>query len=420
MNRPETEAPAHRRVAITGMSVACALGFEVDTFWKALLEGRCGIARLRNIDPEKAGLPVHIAGEVSNDDVTRGAARYEVKDPDRCTELGMYAIGRALEDAGLPTRGETPIPMDLIVGTGHGTIHYHHEAHRKFLERGYRGVRPTTVVRIMFNRLASLASMRFKLTGANHVVSSACATGAVALGDAFHRVRFGVSDGVVAASADSGLDLATFAAWNRIGVLSKNPDPAAASRPFDRHRDGLVIGEGAAAFVLESFEAAERRGVRILAEMVGYGSSSDATHIVQPDAAGQARAVQAALRSAGLGPGDLDYINAHGTGTVAADSSEARSLHLALGEAAARRIPVSNTKAQLGHLMGATAGVELVAAVRSLQEGIIPPCRNLDDPDPECELNFVRDAPLETEVGVVLKNTFAFGGNNSVVILRRG
>jgi 3-oxoacyl-[acyl-carrier-protein] synthase II len=406
-------------VAITGMSVASALGFEVDAFWHALLEGRSGIRRLENFDPEGAGLPVHIAGEVLNDDVARGAARYEIRDPDRCTELGMYAIGRALEDAGLPTSGEAPLPMDLVVGTGHGTIHYHHEAHRKFLERGYRGVRPTTVVRIMFNRLASLASMRFKLIGANHVVSSACATGGVALGDAFHRIRFGISEAAVAAAADSGLDLATFAAWNRIGVLSRNPDPGAASRPFDRHRDGMVMGEGAAAFVLESFPAAERRGATILAEMVGYGSSSDAKNIVQPDAAGQARAIRAALDSAGLGPGDIDYVNAHGTGTIAADASEARSLHLALGDDQARRIPVSNTKAQLGHLMGATAGVELVAAVRSIQEGVIPACRNLDDPDPECDLNFVRETPLRTEVGVVVKNTFAFGGNNSVVVLRK-
>jgi len=223
----------------------------------------------------------------------------------------------------------------------------------------------------------------------------------------------------VAACADTGLDLPTFAAWNRLGVLSRNPDPQAASRPFDRKRDGLVLGEGAAAFVLESEEVAERRGARILAEVIGYGESSDAAHIVQPDAKGQARAVRAALAMARIEPRDIDYVNAHGTSTVPADLAESRAFRIALGDEVADRVPVSNTKAQLGHLMGATAGVELVAAIQAMRTGRIPFCRNLDDPDPECRLAFVREAPREADVRTVVKSSFAFGGHNSVVVLRR-
>jgi len=419
MARQRLDPVQPRRVAITGMSVGCALGFEVDALFEGLLAGRSGIRRIRNFPLEGADLPVVIAGEVEDEALAAAAARYGVKDPDRTTLLGMYAIGRALEEAGFATDGETPLPYDVIVGTGHGTLHYHHAALRTFLERGYRGLRPTTVVRIMFNRISSLASMRFKLTGANHVVSSACATAAVAFGEAFHRVRFGLSEGAVAACADSGLDLPTFSAWNRLGVLSRVSDPERASRPFDRDREGMVLGEGAAAFVLEPWETAVRRGARPRAEVLGYGSSSDAGHIVQPDPEGQARAVRAALRSAGIGPEAIDFISTHGTGTLPADAAEARAMHLALGEECALRIPVTNPKAQLGHLMGATAGVELAALVRTLETGRIPACVNLDNPDPECRLGFVLGSARDAEVRIALKNTFAFGGNNAAVILRR-
>lgn len=419
MSRSALEPVTPQRVFITGMSVATALGFEVDAFWDALLAGRCGIRRVRSFDIEGAGLPSEIAGEVNDADLQAGIERYAIREKDRAFHLGLYAVGRALEDAGLPTHGESPIPYDLVCGAGHGNIIFQNTATIAFATRGYRGLRPTSVVRVMFNRVASSASMRFKLTGGNYVVSSACASGAVALGDAFRRIRFGSSDGVVAACADTGLDLPTFAAWNRLGVLSRNPDPQRASCPFDRKRDGLVLGEGAAAFVLESEEAAERRGARVLAEVIGYGESSDAAHIVQPNAEGQARAVRAALAVAAIEPAEIDYVNAHGTSTVLADIAESRAFRIALGDEVADRVPVSNTKGQLGHLMGATAGVELVATIQALRTGRVPCCRNLDEPDPECRLAFVREAPREVDVRTAVKSSFAFGGHNSVVVLRR-
>jgi 3-oxoacyl-[acyl-carrier-protein] synthase II len=399
------------------MGVATGLGLDLDQFWRGLLSGECGIRAVRFAD-EHPELPVRIAGQVDDAALAEGLERVGASDPDRGTQLGLYVVGQALADAGWAVDGTSPLPLDVIVGSGHGNVSFSNESTRTFVERGYRRLRPTTVVRVMFNRPASVVSIRYRLVGASFTVSAACATGSVALGEAFHRIRFGLVEGAVAACCDSGLDVYTFAAWNRLGVLSRIPQPAMASRPFDRGRDGLVIGEGGAAFVLESLEAAERRGARIWAEVCGYGCASDATHIVRPDVDGQVRAVQAALDSAGMAADEIDCVSAHGTATDLADVVEAASLTKALG-ARISAVSVTTTKAQLGHLMGATAGVELVAAVLGLHHRVIPPCRNLDDPDPRCPLNFVRGTPLEAPFETVLKNSFAFGGTNSAVILRR-
>ena len=413
---PDIPVPP-RRVVVTGVSVACALGFEVDELWRGLLEGRCGISRLPGIRDDSP-LPVKIAGCIADETLAAALLRYGIDAPDRTDQLGLYAVGRALEDAGLPTDGGRELEIDLIVGSGHGGAAVGNEASRALHMEGYRKLRPTTVVRAMFSHTASSASIRYKLVGNSFAVSCACASGAVAFAEAFQHVRHGDAETALAACCDTGLDFVSFAAWNRLGVLSRIPDPAAASRPFDKKRDGLVIGEGAAAFVLETLESAQARGARIWAEVLGCASSSDARHIVQPDSAGQVKAVRKALAAAGLAPGDIDYVNAHGTATELSDVVESASLREVFG-AHADRLPVSNTKAQLGHLMGATAGVELVATLLVLKHGIIPPCRNLDEPDPRCPLNFVRHEPLQTPVTHALKNSFAFGGTNCAIVLRR-
>ena len=412
-----TAAHLPRRVVITGMSVACALGFEVEEYWRNLLAGQCGIRWLPNI-PDDSPLPTKYAGWIDDELLATGMLRYQIDDPDRPNQLGLYAAGRALEDAGWPTDGATPLEMDIIAGTGHGNTTFHNETIRAYTQGGYRKIRPTAVVRIMLNRAANIVSIRYKLTGVGFTVSCACATGSIAIGMAFNHVRFGLAERALAVSSDSALDLASFATWNRLGVFTKHADPATASRPFDKDRDGLVMGEGAAAFVLETLDSAQARGAKILAEIIGYGTSSDAAHIVVPEVAGQVKAIRAALRNAGITPEQIDYVNAHGTSTPPADKVEAASLIEAMG-AAGRTVPVSNTKAQLGHLMGATAGVELVTTILAMQKGVIPPCRNLDNPDPECPLNFVRNEPLKKDVKIALKNSFAFGGTNSVVVLRR-
>ena len=404
-----------RRVVVTGMSVATALGFEVEEFWSGLMAGRSGIRR-HPLVPDDSPFPVKVAGLLDDAALEAALLRYDLSDPDRVNQIGLYVAGRALEDAGQPTDGKSPQQTDVIFGTGHGNIGFTAESVRAFVEGGYRKLRPTTVVRVMANRSANIVSIRYALTGGAHTVCCACATASIAFGEAFHRIRFALADRVLVACGDTGVDVTTFAAWNRLGVLSKIPEPERASRPFDKNRDGLVIGEGGAAFVLESFEHAQERGAKILAEVMGYGSSSDAKHIVQPDAQGQVRAVRSALHSAGLEATDIDYVNAHATGTELADVVEAESLGQSLGAHAAI-VPVSNTKAQLGHLMGATAGVEMVATILAMNRGVIPPCRNLDEPDPRCPLNFVRHEPLQRPIRYALKNSFAFGGTNSVVVL---
>lgn len=404
-------------MVITGVSVGTALGFDLDTFWANLLAGRCGISRVPHV-PDDSPLPVKIAGCIGDADLDAAASRFQLDDPDRAGQLSLLAVGSALAEAGLPTDGLNDLPHDLILGTGHGNVAFTNEAAIKFATEGYRKLRPTTVVRAMFNRPANVASIRYRLTGSSFVVCCACATGAIALMDAFLRVRFGLSDAAVAACADSGLDPATFAAWNRLGVLSKIADPAAASRPFDAQRAGLVMGEGAAGFVVESLESAQARGARIWAEIAGFGSTCDARHIVVPDSAQQVRAVRQALAMAGIAPEQIGYVNAHGTATDIADVVEAATLRAVFGEHT-DRVPVSNTKAQLGHLMGATAGVEIATTLLALKHGRLPPSRNLDDPDPRCALNFIRGEPLARPVEYALKNSFAFGGTNCALVLRR-
>jgi len=416
MSEDSANALVPRRVAVTGLGVVSALGLDPDTFWRRVLAGESGIGTVAFA--RELGFPVTIGGLVDDDELARAADDETIQDPDRWNRMGLVAAARALRSAELPATGEELLPVDTIVATGHGNVLASNEGMRTFESRGYRRLRPTMVLRSMFHRLASLTSMRFALGGASHVVSAACASASVAFGDAYHRIRFGVADTALVVAADSGFDAPTFGAWNRLGVLSQIPEPERASRPFDAARDGLVIGEGAAAFVLEDWETARARGAPILAEVRGYASRSDARHIVQPDADGQVRALEAALASAGIEPQDVDYVNAHGTGTEIADVVEATSLQRVFGPA--ERAPlVSNTKAQLGHLMGATAGVELVATVLALRDQVVPPCRNLDEPDPRCALNFVRNEPRPAELDLVLKQSFAFGGTNSVVILRR-
>lgn len=406
-----------RRVVITGLSVASALGFEIEEFWRRLLAGESGVRRLPWLTDDSPQ-PVKFAGWIDDSALAAALARLGVDDPDRGDQLALHAVGAALADAGLPTDRRQPLPHDLILGTGHGTVIPSNEATRTFWEGGYRKLRPTTVVRSMFNRPANVCSIRYRLTGSSYVVSCACATGAIAFGEAYQRVRLGLVDAAVAACADAGLDLPTFSAWNRLGVLARNADPERACRPFDRDRNGFVLGEGGAGFVLEPLDAALARGARIRAEVVGYGSTSDAHHLVQPDVDGQVRAIRRALAGAGVGPEAIGYINAHGTATELADLAEAEAVGAVFGERA-KTLPLSNNKAQLGHLMGATAGMELASTVLALERGCFPPSRNLDHPDPRCPLGFIRGDPLQANVEYALKNSFAFGGTNAAILLRR-
>lgn len=405
------------RVAVTGLGIACPLGVELDRVWARLVAGDVGFT-VRPGDASREARDLWV-GAVPRDALDEPLGARGIREADLPAAMALHVVGDALESAGLPTDGANALPHALVVGCGHGNIAFQHDMCRAFEARGRRGIRPTSVVRIMFNRVANVPAIRYKLTGPNHVVSAACASGAVAFGEAFHKVRHGIVPGAVAACTDSGLEDATLAAWDKLGMLSREADSRRAARPFAADRVGLVIGEGAAAFVLEPLDAARARGASILAEVVGYGAASDAAHIVQPEAAGEARAIRTALADANVAPTDerIDYVNLHGTGTAMADQAEAAALVDVFGSRAAS-IPCSNPKAQIGHLMGAAAGVELALTVAAMHRETIPPLRNLDEPDPECRLGFVTE-PTPGPIRIAVKNAFAFGGSNAVVVLRR-
>lgn len=406
-----------RRVVVTGMNVVTALGFDLGEFWTNIISGESGISRVPFL-PDDSPLPTQYAGCLDDTKLAAAVRGQQIEEPDRSDQLALLAATKTLQHAGYPVVDASPMECDVIFGSGHGNLIFHDSAMEAFVKGGWRKLRPTTVVRGMFNRPANLISIRHQLTGTSFTVSAACATGSIAFGNAFNQVRFGLADRALAVCADAGLDPMSFSAWNRLGVLTKHPDPRSACRPFDVDRSGLVMGEGAAGFMLESLETAQARGANVLAEIAGYGTSSDASHIVVPNAAGQVVALKKAMVSAGMEPSQIDYVNAHGTATKLADIAEAQSLLTGLG-GHGLSVPVSNTKAQLGHLMGATAGVELAVTLLAMQHGEIPPCRNLENPDPECPLNFVRNEPLKKPINVAMKNSFAFGGTNSVVVLKK-
>jgi 3-oxoacyl-[acyl-carrier-protein] synthase II len=287
-----------------------------------------------------------------------------------------------------------------------------------YMEKGLRGIRPTTIPRCMSNAVTAQISMRFRLTGPNYVIISACTSSTNAIGTAFRMIRDGYAEQVLCGGAESLFDPATYGAWNNLGVMSRNPDPAKSCRPFDAARDGCVLGEGAAALMVESLDSARQRGARIRAELIGYGESSDAEHITSPSAEGQARAIRAALASAGIQPADIGFINAHGTATKANDTCESQSVRMALGDAA-DRIPVASNKSFFGHLLGAAGAIEALVTILGLESGNVPPNLNLDNPDPACNLNFVGNAAMAIASPIAMKNSFGFGGDNAVLVLRR-
>jgi 3-oxoacyl-[acyl-carrier-protein] synthase II len=344
----------------------------------------------------------------------RAAAR-----ADRFTQMAVAAAVLASEHAGLDSTLD-PDRVGVIVGTGIGGLATIEEQHGALLKGGPRRVSPFMIPRLMPNGAASSISMRFGIKGLNYSVASACATGGHALGEAMLAIRQGRADVMLAGGSEAALTPLALAAFARMGALSKrNQEPERASRPFDRDRDGFVFGEGAGVLVLESEAIARRRGATALAELSGYGSTSDAFHVTQPDpeGAGATKAMCAALDDAGVTPGDIDYVNAHGTSTPYNDRIETLAIKEALGNEA-KRIPVTSTKSQTGHLLGAAGAVEAAATVLSLCHSVIPATINLDSPDPECDLDYVPDGPRESRVSTAISNSFGFGGQNSCLVFR--
>ena len=401
-----------RRVVITGMGAICALGNDAPLAWSAMRAGRSGIAPIANIPTDL--LNIKIAAEVHGFDP---AAHFDAKKIvfyDRVTQFALVAAREAIAQSGLEFRasglGERTA---CIVGTGIGGENSHNEQSQRFYGDRNPRVHPLAIVRVMANAPACHVGMEFGLTGPSFAVVSACASSNHAMAQAFEMVRSGKVDFAVTGGSEACVTVPTIKAWEAMRVTADDT-----CRPFCKQRRGMVIGEGAGIFVLEEYEHAKQRGATILAEFAGAGMSADAGDIVLPSADGAAKALSGALADARMNPQDIDYINAHGTGTPANDPTESKAIRRVFG-AHADKLAVSSTKSMHGHALGAAGAIELVAAIGALRDSVIPPTANFIDPDPECDLDYVPNTPREKPVRAVLSNSFAFGGLNCVLALKR-
>jgi len=407
-----------RRVVVTGIGSVTGLGTNTSALWRNMLAGQSGVRRLQALDASDYRTPN--AAEVPGRELTEALAAAGIRSLDRASDLAMLAATEAMAEAGVCASRKSDGPCDtaVIFGTGGGCAQNLYRSYHSYFEKGVRGLRPSSIPRSMFNSISSRISIEMGLGGPNYAVVSACSSATVAIGIAFRMVRDGDADRVLCGGSDAMFEPVSFSAWDNLGVMSRNPDAAAACRPFARDRDGFVLGEGAGALVIESLDCATARHAAVRAEIAGFGESSDATHITRPDPDGEARAMRAALKSAAMTPNQIGFINSHGTATLASDESESRAIRAVFG-AATPRTPVSASKSFVGHLLGAAGAVETIVSILGLESGRLPPNLNLDDPDPLCDLCFVGPQPIETGATAAMNNSFGFGGNNAVLILRR-
>jgi 3-oxoacyl-[acyl-carrier-protein] synthase II len=408
-----------RRVVVTGMGAVSPLGLDVPALWQGIREARSGIGPITLCDA--SNLDSRIAGEVRGFDPYNYMDRKEVRRNDRFIHLAIAAATEALRTAELSITPENADAIGVIIGSGIGGITTLAEGVVTLQERGPSRISPFLVPAMITNMAAGQVSMMFGLKGPNYCPTSACASGAHAIGEAAEIIRRGWAVAMVAGGSEAPITpigIASFASAKAIST--RNDDPTGASRPFDADRDGFVLAEGGAVLVLEDLEFARSRGARILAELVGYGLSADAYHITQPPPGGEGalRSMRAALHHAGLSPDDIDYINAHGTSTPAGDIAETEAIKRLLGERA-YRVPVSSSKSQFGHLLGAAGAIEAIVSILAIQEGLLPPTINYTTPDPQCDLDYVPNTPRTARVDVVLSNSFGFGGHNVSLIFRR-
>ena len=407
------------RVVITGVGAVTPIGNTAEEFWSALLQGKSGIGPITRFDT--TGYPTRIAGEVRGFE----PLQYVEKKDDRKLDLYLkYALAcavMAVEDAGLDVGRVDGTRFGVLVGSGIGGITTLLENHKILLEKGIDRVSPFFIPMLIINMASGLISMRFGARGPNSSVVTACATGNHAIGDAMRIIQRGDADVMIAGGAEAIIIPMTIAGFCQMKAMStRNDDPTRASRPFDSERDGFVCGEGGGLVVLESLEHALRREARIYAEVVGYGMTGDAHHMTAPDPEGDgaARAMQAALRDAGLAPEAVGYINAHGTSTPYNDKFETIAIKRVFGEHA-HRLAVSSTKSMTGHLLGAAGGIEAIATAFAIHHGILPPTINYEKPDPECDLDYVPNQARKQDVEVALSNAFGFGGTNATLAFKR-
>lgn len=406
------------RVVITGMGVISPLGNEVNTFWERLKRGESGIRLIDTFDT--ARYKAKIAGMVRDFDAEARFGRKEARRMDRFCQFALAAAEQAWTDAGLQDAAIDHERLGVYVGSGIGGIQTLLEQDAQLRQRGPERVSPTLVPMMIANMAAAMISIRYGAFGPALAPVTACSIGNTAIGEAFRLIRYGGADVIIAGGSEAAVTEISLASFgNATAVSTRSGDPAGASRPFDAGRDGFVMAEGAGIVILESLSHARRRGARILAEVTGYGASSDAYHMVatHPEGTGAYLAMKAALREAALQPEQVDVISAHATSTEIGDKSETAAIKRLFGEAA-YRIPVTANKSMTGHMLGAAGGAEAIALVQSLREGIIPPTINQETPDPSCDLDYVPNQAREAKLSIGMSNSFGFGGHNAVIVLQ--
>jgi 3-oxoacyl-[acyl-carrier-protein] synthase II len=408
-----------RRVVVTGLGAVTNVGNDVPTMWESLTNGRSGIDTISAFEQDDQWT-VRIAGEVRNWDPAAILGHSELKRMDRFCVLGMCAAEEAARDCGIDFASGDPWRRGVAIGSGIGGILTIEEGHAKLLKTGPRKISPFTVPRLMVNACAGNVSIRHNLRGSNSATATACATGAHAIGHGFHFIQRGDADVMLAGGTEAAISPLCVGSFGTMKALStRNDEPTRASRPFDRDRDGFVLAEGAAVMVLEELEHAKRRGAKIYAEVVAFGTSGDAHHIAapHPDGEGAKMAMQVALREAGINPDQVDYINAHGTSTPLGDAAEVRAVTALFGQDA--KVAMSSTKSMTGHALGAAGGIESVAVVLAVHHGALPPTINLENPDQGFNLNLVPNTAQQRRVRYALNNSFGFGGHNVTLCFGR-
>jgi 3-oxoacyl-[acyl-carrier-protein] synthase II len=408
-----------RRVVVTGLGLITPVGIGVEKSWEALVQGVSGIRRITHFDA--SAFPTQIAGEVHGFRPEDYIEPKEIKKMDRFIHFGMAASTMAMEDSGLVINEQNGPRVGVYVGAGMGGLPAIEHFHKVMLEKGPRKITPFFIPMLIINLAAGQISIRFGAKGPNSAPATACATGSHAIGDAFKVIQRGDADAMIAGGTESVITAMGIGGFNAMKALStRNDAPEKASRPFDRDRDGFVMGEGAGIVILEELHSALRRGARIYAELVGYGLTGDAYHITSPAPGGDgaARCMAMALRDAGVAPEDISYINAHGTSTKHGDELETHAIKTVFGDHA-YNLSVSSTKSMTGHLLGAAGGVEAVVSVMSIHASVIPPTINLDNPDVDCDLDYVAHKARFAEVRYALSNSFGFGGTNACLLFKK-
>ena len=406
-----------RRVVITGLGAVTPLATDVEESWRKLCQGKSGVARITKFDP--SGFKVQIAAELKDFHPEDFLDKKKIRRTDPFIQYALVAARMAIDDAGLTINVNNASRIGVVLGSCAGGMNMFGKNLFALRDEGPEKVSPFFIPGFITSMAAGEVSMDFGIRGPSKCVVTACATGSNCIGDAFRLIQYDEADAMIAGGSDAYVLPIAIAGFDKMRTLSRrNNEPEKASRPFDKDRDGFVTGEGAGIVILEEMESAVRRGAKIYAELVGYGSNIDSFHITEPDWENQALCMKLALSDAGISPNDVDYINAHGTATILNDLSETKAITAAFGEQS-KKVPISSNKSMFGHLLGAAGSVEAIFTILTIRDGIIPPTINYDTPDPECDLDYVPNIARKAQVNIALSNSFGFGGINATLALTK-